>query len=114
MNINSFEWTCNKWGFFITISKLQIIIIDKQLATCQREINTYKEGGIINTRLEISQGEYVHMVLVYGIPHSFDNRVQMSQKVDDENIILQKKVSTSYQNKHFEGTKEKRTNIYRW
>jgi hypothetical protein len=55
MKISSFEWTCNKWGFFKTISKLQIIIIDKQLATCQRDINKYEEGRVINTRLEISQ-----------------------------------------------------------
>jgi hypothetical protein len=32
--ITSIEKHCDKWGYFVTISKLQIIITDKQLLAC--------------------------------------------------------------------------------
>ncbi len=35
--IASIEHHCDKWGYFVTLSKLQILIIDKQLTACHCE-----------------------------------------------------------------------------
>jgi len=86
MEKSSIERTCNKYGFFVTISKLQIIIIDKQLSACHRETTIYEEGRIIKTRLEISSGNYVTFLPVYGVPHFSGNR---NHQDPNENTKLQ-------------------------
>jgi hypothetical protein len=45
--ITSIERHCNRWGYFVKISKLQILIIDKQLIACHRITNVYEDGGIL-------------------------------------------------------------------
>jgi hypothetical protein len=75
MEISSFEWTCHTWGFSITISKLQILIIDNQVQACHREIEIYEDGRIIKSRFEISSRTYANFVAVYGIPHYSDNYI---------------------------------------
>jgi hypothetical protein len=72
MEISSMERSCHKWGLSITISKLQILIIDNQVQACQREIDIHEEGRIIKRRFEISSKTYVNFEAVYGIPHSSD------------------------------------------
>jgi len=51
--LTSTERHCNKWGYFATISKLQIIIIDKQLLASHSETLAFHEGHIIQCRFQI-------------------------------------------------------------
>jgi len=44
VEISSIECTCDKWGYFATVSKLQIIIINKQLTTSHRGTDVYENG----------------------------------------------------------------------
>jgi hypothetical protein len=39
---NIIEQTCTKWGFMVKISKLQLLIVDKQLHACLRNVDDYK------------------------------------------------------------------------
>ncbi len=41
--LRSIERHCDKWGYIVTISKLQILIIDKLLQACHRE-TTVQQG----------------------------------------------------------------------
>ncbi len=52
--INHIQRTCEKWEYFATVSKVQILIIAKQLATCIRNTTVHEEGRIIHTRMEVS------------------------------------------------------------
>jgi hypothetical protein len=97
MKISSFEWTCHKWGFSITISKLQILIIDNQVQACHREIEIYEDGRIIKSRFEISSRTYANFVAVYGIPHSSDNYIRINQETIEENLLLQRMRQTQKQ-----------------
>jgi hypothetical protein len=90
MEISSFEQTCHKWGFSIIISKLQILIIDKQVQACQREIEIYEDGRIIKSRFEISSRTYANFIAVYGLPHSSDNYIRINQETIEENLLLQR------------------------
>jgi hypothetical protein len=51
---------CDKWWFTAIVSKLQILIIDKQLEACHRETTIVKEGRILNSRMEIAQNQFVN------------------------------------------------------
>jgi hypothetical protein len=42
--ITSIHKHCDKYGYFATISKLQIVIIDKQLLACHRETKVFEDG----------------------------------------------------------------------
>jgi hypothetical protein len=57
--ITSIEFYCDKWGYFAKISKLQILIIDKQLTACHHETVVHKEGRIINSLFELSKTNFV-------------------------------------------------------
>jgi hypothetical protein len=66
-------------GFFRTISKVQILIIGKQLTTCHHETTSFIDGRLIKSRFEVSRGKFVLFIPVYGIPHSPNNRNYASQ-----------------------------------
>ncbi len=70
VEIASIERHCDKWGYFVTLSKLQILIIDKQLTACHCETMVFEEGRVMKSRFEVSMNNYVTFVPVYGIPHS--------------------------------------------
>jgi hypothetical protein len=72
----SIKRTCDKWGFLFKMSKLQILIIDKLLATCHHETNIYEDGWIIKSQFEVSRGRFLNFIPIYGIPHSSGNYVQ--------------------------------------
>jgi hypothetical protein len=88
------ERTCEKWGFFAKISKLQLIIIDKQLKACHRNSNIYEDGRIIQCCFEVSHEKYTNFISVYGIPHF------LGQHQDDENERLQKMTALQRQLKN--------------
>ncbi len=68
--LNSIQRTCDKWGYLISIAKLQLTIIDKQLASCYRGTTTYEDGRIMNSRFEHSHGSFVNFTAIYAIPHT--------------------------------------------
>lgn len=74
----------------MVVSKLHIIIIDKQLTPCIRETGIHEDGRIIHLRLEISTRGYVNFVATYGYPHSPNNRSKRFVEIADENTVLQK------------------------
>jgi hypothetical protein len=88
--ISSYKKHCDKWGYFMVVSKLQIIIIDKQLTPCIRETGIHEDGRLIHLRLEISTRSYVNFVATYGYPHSPNNRSKRFVEIADENTVLQK------------------------
>jgi hypothetical protein len=49
----------------------------------------YEDGRIFRSRFEVSQGQYVSFVSVYGIPHSPDDRLQNDQETNNENETFQ-------------------------
>jgi hypothetical protein len=73
----------------VIISKIQIIIIDKQLSACHRETQTYIEGRCIKCWFEISKDHYATFIPVYGIPHSGSGKVQYNPHVGEDDRILQ-------------------------
>jgi hypothetical protein len=88
--IASIERHCNRWGYFVKISKLQILLIDKQLIACHRITNVYEDGRIIQCRLEISENQFVSLLPVYGIPHAGGEKLQPCDADVEENSILQR------------------------
>jgi hypothetical protein len=50
----SFQKNCAEWGFLIYFSKLQIIILHKQLISCIRHNTTHEDGRIFQLTLEIT------------------------------------------------------------
>ncbi len=50
--ISSIVRNCDRWGYFVTMSKLQIVIIEKQLLACHCETKIEKEGRIILSRFQ--------------------------------------------------------------
>jgi len=89
MEIAAIERTCHNYGFLVNITKVQILIIDKQIATCLRETETHLEGRLIATRFEITRGKYVNFISLYGFPHSPNNRSKHNIDEQDENEIIQ-------------------------
>jgi hypothetical protein len=67
--INSIHRHCNNWGFFATVTKLQILILDKQLWACHQSTNSSEDGRIIVSRFAISNTQHATFVAIYGIPH---------------------------------------------
>jgi hypothetical protein len=80
---------CDRWGYFVTISKLQIVIIDKQLLACHRETTVYEGGRIVPCRFEISENQYASFVPVYGVPNSSTDTQIYKMEDTGENIKLQ-------------------------
>jgi len=99
MEITNIKKTCDKWGFLATIAKLRILIIDKQLAACHRNTNIFEEGRLIQSHFEVSHGNFVTFISIYGIPHSSDNHSRHNQRLvhPDENSTLQKMASLQRQ-----------------
>jgi len=89
MEIAAIERTCHNYGFLVNITKVQILIIDKQIATCLRETETHLEGRLIATRFEITRGKYVNFISLYGFPHSPNNRSKHNIDEQNENEIIQ-------------------------
>ena len=48
------ERICDKYGYFVTISKVQILIIAKEIRACHRHTTVYEQGRLILSRFEIS------------------------------------------------------------
>ena len=89
IQITSLNRHCEAWGYFATISKLQILIIDKQLLACHRETMIFEDGRIIKCRFEIANKQFVTFVPVYGVPHSSHSAERGLTKETDENNKLQ-------------------------
>jgi len=87
--INSIKRHCEMYGFVAVISKLQILIIDKQLQACLRDTQTFEDGRICTSRFEISDNNFVTFVPVYGIPHSGGERLTQNIEENNENTRLQ-------------------------
>ena len=88
--IKSIERHCDSYGFFVFISPVQIIIIDKQLQACHRETQIYNDGRIISSRFEISENNFATFVPVYAIPHSGGETLKEPTDENTENTRLQK------------------------
>ncbi len=86
----SFRKNCAEWGFLIYFSKLQIIILHKQLISCIRHNTTHEDGRIFQLTLEITTNQIVNFISVYGYPHSPRNRSKQHLDSFDENEVLQK------------------------
>ena len=69
--ISSIHKHCDGLGYFATVSKLQILIIDKQLSACHRETKVFEEGRVMQCQFEIAKGQHAVFVPVYGVPHSY-------------------------------------------
>ena len=83
--ISSIERHCNKWEYFVTISKLQIFITDKQLLACYCGTKIEKEGRIISSRFQVSVKQFVTFISVYGIPHLGHEKSQPEYTFIEEN-----------------------------
>ena len=92
--ILSIERNCEKYGFFVTISDLQIIIIDKQLKACHRNTVTYEEGRIISCRFELSDNNYITFIPVYGVPHVGGEKLHQQDIENSEDCRIQKLAKT--------------------
>ena len=86
----SFRKTCDRHCLHMVFSKLQIVLIDKQLTPCLRNTNIHEHGRVIQLNLEITAGQKVNFISVYGYPHSPNNRSKQHFEAFDENEILQK------------------------
>ena len=89
--INSIKRHCDIWGYTVTISPLQILIIDKQLIACHRETSCHEEGRVIKCRLEIARDQYATFVPVYGVAHSGGEKYHTgSRDITNEGTTLEK------------------------
>ena len=84
IEIASISRHCDHWGFFATISTLQIVIIDKQLLACHRDTTAYEDGRVIKCRFEIDRDKYVTFIPVYGVAHSSSTRNRTDNTAIDE------------------------------
>jgi hypothetical protein len=89
----SIERHCNKWGYSVTISKLQIIIIDKQLFACHCKTKVCMDGQIMKCRFQVSNEQYVTFLAEYGITHSGNRSIYLIDPNNNEDHILQQKSS---------------------
>jgi hypothetical protein len=87
--LTSIERHCNKWGYFATISKLQIIIIDKQLLASHSETLVFHEGRVLQCRFQITTRQFATFLSVYGIPHSGNGTNYHTNLELNENSTLQ-------------------------
>jgi hypothetical protein len=87
--VTSIKKHCDTWGYFVTISKLQIIITDKQLLACHCEVHTYKEGRITVSHFHIARKQFATFVATYGITHSGNDRRCTDPENAEENEVLQ-------------------------
>ncbi len=54
--ITSIERHCDHWGFFVSISELQIVIFDKKkIRACHRDTKIHDNGRVIECHFEISK-----------------------------------------------------------
>jgi hypothetical protein len=80
---------CDKWGYFVTIPKPQIVIVVKQLLACHQETKVFEDGRIMKCRFEITENQFVTFIPVYGIPHSSNMNETNSTENTRENKRLQ-------------------------
>ena len=59
----SIKRACDKWGFLFKISKLQILVIDKLLATCHHETNIYEDGELLKVNLKYQEVDFLTLFL---------------------------------------------------
>jgi hypothetical protein len=87
---------CDKYQFTITISKLQIVIMDKILAASHRGTEIFEDGRIIKFQLEIAPQQYANLVTVYGIPHHGNGKyhVNNSETTEDETLAKLHRIRT--------------------
>jgi len=89
--VNSIHKTFDKYEDQVIFSKMELLFIDRQLATRLRETNVHLEGCLIATKFEISPGICANFISVYGYPHSPGNRSKdYMDSQDDENTVIQK------------------------
>ena len=87
--ITSIERHCNKWGFFVKISKLQILIIDKQLTACHQDTTIHENSRLLHCHFEIFQNHYVSFFPMYGIPHAGGEKLHSCEDEAEEKKTLQ-------------------------
>jgi len=94
--ITSMKKLCDKYQFTITISKLQIVIMDKVLAASHRGTEIFEDGRIIKCQLEIASQQYANLVTVYGIPHHGNGKyhVNNSETTEDETLAKLHRIRT--------------------
>jgi hypothetical protein len=88
--VKSIHRHCDKWGYFATISKLQILIIDKQLLACHQNTTIIEDGHILKCHLEISMQNFATLVSAYGIPHHGGKKLHFLHREFQENSVLNK------------------------
>jgi len=77
---------CEKYGYFAIITKMQILIFDKQLSPCYQETKIHLQGRMLCSTLVIAKDTLVDFVAaMYGYPLSPKN--QNNPEIDYENII---------------------------
>jgi hypothetical protein len=77
--IISIERHCDMREYWVNISKLQILIMDKQISACHREMYIYEEGRVIHCLMEVAKKQFVSFIPVYGIPHSTGEKIHLNQ-----------------------------------
>jgi hypothetical protein len=109
--ITSIERHFDKWGYFVSISKLQILIIDKKISACHRESKIHNDGRIIESRFAISETQNVLFLPVYGIPHSSENNANPENEGFNENTKLMKMTELRDQLKSILNKAQRRSDI---
>ncbi len=87
--ITSIHRHCDKCGYTAIISKLQILIIDKQLGACHRKTSILEDGRILHFRLEVAPNLFANMFSIYGIPHHGGNKKRYTHEDFEKNEVLQ-------------------------
>ena len=89
VEIKSIERHCEHWGYFVTISDLQIVIFDKQILACHRSTTIKAEGRVKSCRFEIACDQYVTLIPVYGVAHFSGDQQKEPRLSAEENTKLE-------------------------
>jgi len=88
---------CESLGYFATVTKLQILITDKQMWASHRDSRHLEDGRIIHSRYEVSSSQHASFISLYGVPHHGGEKTQYSSRDVEESITLQKMIAVKNQ-----------------
>jgi hypothetical protein len=83
--IKSIQKHSDTLGYFSTITKMQILIMDKRLWACHRNTSSMEDGRIITSRYAITREQHATFIAVYGVPHHGGEKTQFVNRDLEEN-----------------------------
>jgi len=95
--VKSIHKHCESLGYFATVTKLQILITDKQMWASHRDSRHLEDGRIIHSRYEVSSSQHASFISLYGVPHHGGEKTQYSSRDVEESITLQKMIAVKNQ-----------------